>query len=85
MDKTQTIQYPVGHPCYYNNQVCVGGFKPTIKEIYRTNSPHGLCLANVYLFGTFRDEEKGIYVYIRHIGVESIHNVWLYYKAMFYS
>jgi acyl-CoA synthetase (AMP-forming)/AMP-acid ligase II len=73
--------YQAKTSCDYNNQVCVGGFEPTIRDLYRTNSPHGLSLTTAYLYGGLVDEEGGVYNYMRNIGTEALTVVYLYYTA----
>ncbi len=70
-----------GRSCHYNNQCCVGGFKPTAEDMFRTNSPHGLSLTTAYWYGCFYDEEGGNYQYMRNIGPESLHIAYLYVKV----
>ncbi len=81
MEKAEKIEFPVESPCNYYNQTVVGGFKPAIKDLFRMNSPHGLSFSSAYLFGTFRDEEDGIYVYMRNIGIESSPVVYLFHNT----
>lgn len=76
-------QYPVdafGHLGDYNSQVCVGGFKPTLKDLYRTKSPHGLSFLTSYLLWMVRDEEEGVYAYQRLIHSQSLTTTMLWYR-----
>jgi hypothetical protein len=81
--KTMTkVRFPFEGPsCRYNNQVCVGGYRPTLQDMFRTHRPHGLAYFTVYWYGSFRDEEGGIYMYMRNLGAEALPVVYLYYKA----
>jgi hypothetical protein len=81
MSPPNQSESPVGPSCHYSNQVCIGGFEPSIMDMFRTNSPHGLTLTTAYIYGALRDEEGGIYNYMRNIGVEALPVVYLYYKA----
>jgi hypothetical protein len=81
MIQTGDLRFPVDSSCHYNNQTCVGGFKVTLQDLFRTNSPHGLALTSGYFYGCLRDEEGGLWVYMRNVAAEGSPVIYLYYKA----
>ena len=80
MAQAQKIQFPIGRSCNYNNQVCLGGFKPVIEDFYCTATPHSLSHASSYLLWMARDEENGLYAYNRIIQSQSLPAPFLWYQ-----
>ncbi len=81
MGLQKQMNFPVKDSCRYNNQLCVGGFKPTIQDMFRTNSPHGLAMMSGYIYGIFLDDAQGVYLYMRNINAEGLPVLYFYYKA----